>query len=709
MNRLAKEPSLYLRQHAENPVDWHPWGEEAWAKARAEDKPVLVSIGYSACHWCHVMAHECFEDAYIADLMNRHFVCIKVDREERPDVDQIYMEAVQMITQHGGWPLNAFCLPDGRPFFGGTYFPPTDNDRGIVPWPQLLMRVADFYGKQKAELMENAHNIVHNLQHANTPQGASGQPLANRALLQAAQNIAARHDETWGGFGGAPKFPPAMALDFLLAVRGTAAADRNPALAKQLDTAANTTARAMAHGGIFDQFGGGFCRYSVDARWLIPHFEKMLYDNGLLLDIYAKLFRRYGNPLYAAVCEETVGWLTREMRHPQGVFYAALDADTDGHEGATYVWTPEQVREALGEKDAAAACLAYGISPGGNFEHGLSNPALAEEDFGKRQALAPARAKLLAARAQRKQPARDEKIVLAWNALVIRGLAEAAWALGRKEWFTLARQAADWLWENLRKEKQGTGSKERRARLQPVYYWGNSNDETRMTKKAGEESEEKSGEVAAGPRGEGFLDDYAFLAEALLALAAYADWAEPPAFAKASAGKGLSAVYVARARALVETVRAHFRDAMETGFFFTADDHEALAVRKKEWWDNALPSGHGALAHVFALLHALTGEAEYAAELTELKKAYAGLAERAPMGVPHALAAFTWDAMGVAVIKVKGPCDWEALRAALAARPYRPVLLVATDDAAQPEGMQLCVGTQCQEATGEAKALAEML
>jgi uncharacterized protein YyaL (SSP411 family) len=692
MNRLANEPSLYLRQHANNPVDWYPWGPEAWARAKAEDKPVLVSIGYSACHWCHVMAHECFEDAYIADLMNRHFVCVKVDREERPDVDQIYMEAVQMITQHGGWPLNAFCLPDGRPFFGGTYFPPGDNDRGIVPWPQLLMRVADFYAKQRTELLENAHNIVQNLQHANRPQGASGQPLENRALLQAAQGIISRHDDTWGGFSGAPKFPPAMALDFLLAVRSTGAAERTAGFAKRIDAVVNTTARAMAHGGMFDQLGGGFCRYSVDARWLIPHFEKMLYDNGLLLDFYAKAFRRYGNGLYAAVCEETVGWLMREMRHPDGYFYAALDADSEGGEGAAYVWTPGQLREVLGEAEAAAMGAAYGINEGGNFEHGFSNPALVEEDLAKRAALAPARAKLLAARRKRPQPARDEKVVLAWNALVIRGLAEAAWALGKPEWFTAARQAADWLWENLRGEEQGAGSgKLGGVRLQPVFYGPGA------------------GGTEQGARGEGFLDDYAFLAEAMLALAAYADWAEPPSLAKAADGKGLSAVYVARARALVEAVRVHFRDANEAGYFFTADDHEALAVRKKEWWDNAQPSGHAALANSFAHLYALTGEAAYAGELTELKKAYAGLAVRAPMGVPHALAAFTWDAVGVAVIKVKGACDWEALRAALAARPYRPVFLAATSDAAQPEGMQLCVGTQCVEATGDALALAELL
>jgi len=671
MNHLANEPSLYLRQHAANPVDWFPWGDEAWAKARAEDKPVLVSIGYSACHWCHVMAHECFEDEYIADLMNRHFICIKVDREERPDVDQIYMEAVQMITQQGGWPLNAFCFPDGRPFFGGTYFPPADNNRGLIPWPQLLMRVADYFAKNRADLAENADNIVKNLGHSNAPPGANAQSnWDNRALVTAAQSIATLHDDTWGGFGGAPKFPPAMTLDFLLAVRATAAAERVGGLAGRLDEIVTTTARAMAHGGIFDQFGGGFSRYSVDGQWLIPHFEKMLYDNALLLDFYAKAHRRFQNPLYAAVGEETVGWLFREMRHPGGAFYSALDADTGGHEGATYVWTPAQLREVLGDEGARAMGAAYNIHEGGNFEHGQSNPALVESDFAVRAKLAPLREKLLAARQLRPQPGRDSKILLAWNALLVRGLANAAFAFGKKDWFAAAQKCADWLWKEL-----SFADEHGHRRLHAVYY--------------------------DSAKGAGFLDDYAFFAEALLALAAYADWAQPDS--------SLLEQNVGRARALVETVRAHFRDAAQPGYFFTADDQEKLAVRKKEWWDNALPSGHAALAHALAGLHALTGEGAYAAELADLKKCYTGLVQRAPMGVPHALAAFTWDAVGVSVLKIKGPCDWDALRTELAKKPYRPLYLVAAHDPAQPAGMQLCVGTQCAAPTTSIEELVEAI
>ena len=684
MNRLASEPSLYLRQHAQNPVHWQPWGDDVWARALAEDKPVLISIGYSACHWCHVMAHESFEDDYIADLMNRQFVCVKVDREERPDVDQIYMEAVQMITQHGGWPLNVFCLPDGRPFFGGTYFPPGDNNRGIIPWPQLLMRVADYYAKNRQELVENADNIVKNLTQSNVPLGASAQSQwDNRTLLAAVQAIIPLHDDTWGGFGGAPKFPPAMTLDFFLAVRATAGVESVRGLAARIDDVVNITARAMAHGGLFDQFGGGFYRYSVDGQWLIPHFEKMLYDNALLLNFFAKAYRRYQNPLYAAICEETVGWLLREMRDPAGPFYAALDADSAGHEGATYVWTPEQIREILGDEDAKAICAAYNITEAGNFEHRTCNPALVEADFAVRAKLAPLREKLLATRQQRPQPGRDNKILLAWNALAIRGLAEASFALGKKEWFMVAQQCADWLWEKL-----SFVGEDGYRRLRAVHYdttptEQNSKPETRNPKPSS-----------------AFFDDYAFFAEALLGLAAYADWAQP--------GSTFLEQNVARARALVATLRTHFRDPHTLGYFFTADDHEQLAVRKKEWWDNALPSGHAALAHALAGLHALTGESAYAAELADLKKCYTGLAARSPMGVPHALAAFTWDAVGIAVLKVKGPVDWSALRATLAAKPYRPLFIISATDPAQPNGLQLCVGTQCAAPTTSVAELAEI-
>ncbi len=666
-NRLANADSLYLRQHADNPVDWYPWGEEAFRKAAAEDKPVLVSIGYSACHWCHVMAHESFEDPYIARLMNTHFVCVKVDREERPDIDRIYMEAVQMLNGHGGWPLNVFCLPDGRPFAGGTYFPP-DERRGhaIIPWPQLLMRIADFYRRQRADLEENARAIIGNLQAANLPYRATGEPLATGDLLTAAGRLLDAHDAEFGGFGGPPKFPPSMTLDFLLAMRASATVEtRYPQTAQAIDAAVNTTLTAMAHGGIFDQFGGGFCRYSVDRHWLIPHFEKMLYDNALLLDIYAKAWQRHPKPLYRHVIAETVGWLQREMRAPEGAYCAALDADTAGEEGRTYLWTPQEVAAVLGAEEGGRLCAAYGITEEGNFEHsGRSNPALLEGDPAVRDALAPARARLLAARNRRPQPARDEKCLTAWNALLVRGLARAAFACGEPVWLEEACTIAEWIWRTMRREGD---------RLFSVSYAGR-------------------------PRENGLLDDYAFSAEAFLALAAVVEWRRP----------GTAALWIDRAGALTRVVLDRFQDPDGLGCFFTSDDHAMLVHRKKEWFDNAIPAGNSSLLHVFAALEALTGDARWGQAIERLKTAYPGIVAGAPAAVGHALSAIVWRSIGIATVKARPGTDLEPLRAALAARPWRPVfLLQAGPD--QAAAFQLCVGSTCLAPTDSPEEVARHL
>jgi len=666
-NRLAKAASLYLRQHADNPVDWYPWGAEAFQKAVAEDKPVLVSIGYSACHWCHVMAHESFEDPFIARLMNTHFVCVKVDREERPDVDQIYMEAVQMLTGHGGWPLNVFCLPDGCPFAGGTYFPP-DERRGhnVIPWPQFLMRIADAFRRQRADLAENARAIIGNLQAANQPHRATGEPLSTGDLLAAVGHLLDAHDAEFGGFGGAPKFPPSMTLDFLLAMRASATVEtRYPQTAQAIDAAVNTTLTAMAHGGLFDQIGGGFARYSVDRHWLIPHFEKMLYDNALLLDVYAKAWQRHRKPLYRQVIAETVGWLQREMRAPEGACYAALDADTEGEEGRTYLWTPQEVAAILGDEEGVRFCAAYGITEEGNFEHtSRSNPALLEGDPAVREALTPARARLLAARNQRPQPGRDEKCLTAWNALLVRGLARAAFACGESGWLEDAHTVADWIWGAMRREGD---------RLSSVSYAGR-------------------------PRENGLLDDYAFSAEAFLALAAVVDWRRP----------GESALWIERAAALARVALDRFRDPGGIGCFFTSDDHEALVHRKKDWFDNATPSGNSSLIHVFAALEALTGDASWGAELESLKTAYPGIAASAPAAAGHAMSGIVWRSIGIATIKVRPGTALEPLRAALAARPWRPVFLLQGEPD-QPAALQLCVGTECLAPTDSIDAVAQRL
>ncbi|MFY8228842.1 MAG: thioredoxin domain-containing protein, partial [Opitutales bacterium] len=504
-NRLAHESSLYLRQHEANPVHWWPWCAEAFAEAKAKNKPVLVSVGYSSCHWCHVMARESFEQPWVADLMNQHFVCIKVDREERPEVDKLMMDAVQMIQGHGGWPLNCFCLPDGRPFFGGTYFPPEDRGHGQVPWPQLLMRVSDFYHRNKSELAANADAIAQNLTHLTRAPDADGSAPMPDDLVAAARRICEQHDDTFGGFGAAPKFPAPHTLNLLLGLRGAAAIEADRALATRIDAVLTITLGAMARGGLFDQVGGGFHRYCVDRDWTVPHFEKMLYDNAQLLGTYAEAWARYRDPLYVDICEETVGWLLREMRTANGLFAASLDADTDHHEGTTYVWTAPEVAAVLGD-EAFPFAQAYGLSDKGNFE-GKNIPKL-KGDHAARKRFAGARAKLLALRDQRPQPSRDDKNLLSWNALLVGNLAKAGWILGRKDWVELALKTEALLWTRFAREDG--------ARLLSVAH----GDKTTL---------------------DGNLSDFAWLAEAELSLAAYAPWARP----------GTTHPYAARAERLL--------------------------------------------------------------------------------------------------------------------------------------------------------------
>jgi uncharacterized protein YyaL (SSP411 family) len=654
-NRLADEPSLYLRQHANNPVDWWPWCTEAFDEAKRRDVPVLVSVGYYSCHWCHVMERECFENSYIAGVMNQHFVNIKVDREERPDVDQLYMEAVQMVQQQGGWPLNCFCLPDGRPFFGGTYFPPEDSGRGIIPWPQLLLRISKHYKDTPGDLFENAESIVKNLAYNNNSRTSAAGEWSNGTLLTGAKVICGQYDENHGGFGAAPKFPPSMKLNYLLGVRASAACDiGEPDLAKKIDAAVQGTLRKMARGGIFDQIGGGFFRYSVDDKWGIPHFEKMLYDNGLLLDIFSKGWQQYKDPLFKKVVEESVGWLGREMLAPNGGFRSSIDADSEGEEGKCYVWNPGQIEEVLGKDDAATFCKVYGITEEGNFEHGFSNTLLKVDTPKERDSLAGLREKLLEARNKRIQPGLDAKQLVAWNAICIRGLAEAGFTFGRRDWFELAMDAADWIWGSMR-DKEG--------RLHTVFHEGK------------------------GPTGLGFLDDYAFTIEAFLSIGAYADWMEP----------GLSKGYIQKAGELMNFVLQEFRDPAMPGFYFTSESHESLVVRKKEWFDNAIPSGNSSLIHSLSALYALTGEIKYLHELADFRNCCALNAQEFPHGISHAMAGLTWDAVGIAVIKAKGPDDLEPLRQALTAKPWRLVFIQWKDSPDQPEGYQLCVGEKCME------------
>ena len=543
-NRLSRETSPYLRQHADNPVDWYPWGEEALERARAEDKPILLSVGYSACHWCHVMAHESFEDPQVAAVMNRLFVNVKVDREERPDLDQIYQSAHQLLTRRaGGWPLTMFLSADGTPFFGGTYFPRTPR-YGMPAFPELCERISAIWRDKRADIAAQNADVLEALART-LPQGAAA-PLSPEPLHGMLENLRASFDAQHGGFGGAPKFPHPTDLELCM---------RQGAM-----EIAQLTLRRMCEGGIYDQLGGGFCRYSVDARWSIPHFEKMLYDNGPLLGLLADAWLAGADALFARCAEDTAGWIMREMQSPEGAYYSSLDADSEHEEGKFYVWTREEVQSLLSDDEQRVVFPHYGLDQPPNFEDKQWHLRVAGPcESGA--LLGSAKTKLLAARAQRVRPGRDEKILVSWNALAIRGMARAGRVFGREEWVASARRAAEFM----------RASMWRDGRLLATYKDG------RAHLKA-------------------YLDDYAFLIAALLEL--------------------MQASFDPRdlefACRMADVLLEQFEDAQGGGFFFTAHDHERLILRPKPGQDNATPSGNAVAAWALGRLAALTGEERYA-------------------------------------------------------------------------------------------------
>ncbi len=580
-NRLAGETSPYLLQHKDNPVDWQPWGERALAQARERDVPLLVSIGYSACHWCHVMERESFEDPDVAAYMNEHFVCVKVDREERPDVDAIYMDAVQAMTGHGGWPLNAFATPDQVPFYAGTYFPPQGR-HGLPGWRQLLEAIAATWSERREEIEQQGARIVEQLGVSARIEPDAGEPEPG-LLATAVQAIADREDHAHGGFGGAPKFPQASAIELLLA-RGDGDADRpNPA------GAALRALRAMARGGVYDQLGGGFARYAVDAAWIVPHFEKMLYDNALLARAYLHGWQvSGGDPLLRQVCCETLDWALRELRGPEGGFASALDADSEGVEGRFYVWTPEQLRAALADERLSEIAVAHwGVTPGGNFE-GTSILVRAGSDDDPPE-LPEIKRRLMLARDQRVRPGLDDKRLTSWNALMLTALAEAGAVLERADYLDAARACADFLLRELRTED---------GRL--LRTW-------------------KDGRAHLA----GYLEDHAYLLEALLTLYEAT----------------FDARWFAEARTLADVTIAHFADDERGGFFSTADDHERLVARRKDLEDTPIPSGNSAMALGLLRLARLTGEAAYEQRARGVVALLHPIAARHPLAFAHLLRA----------------------------------------------------------------------
>ncbi|WP_208027975.1 thioredoxin domain-containing protein [Rhabdothermincola sediminis] len=594
-NRLARETSPYLRQHAGNPVDWYPWGEEAFAEARRRDVPVLLSVGYSSCHWCHVMAHESFEDPDTAAVMNELFVNVKVDREERPDVDAIYMEAVQAMTGHGGWPMTVFLTPDGRPFFGGTYFPRTARG-GMIAFTDLLARIAQVWRERRDDVVGQAHELTEAISRTSRLQPGEDLP-GSEALRAAGAELRRQFDPEWGGFGRAPKFPQGMSLDLLLRLH---VHDRSPETLEMVTTSLD----AMASGGIYDHLGGGFARYSTDASWLVPHFEKMLYDQALLARVYLHAWQLTGEPRYRQVVEETVGYVLRDLRHPEGGFYSAEDADSEGVEGKFYVWTDAQIRSVLGD-DADAAIEWWGVTPRGNWEgtNILWRPV--RGDLIRPEVIEAARQRLFEARRVRVRPGLDDKVLTEWNGLMLATLAEAAAATGNASWLSAADANAEFLLEHLR----GDGGRWMRS-------W----------------------QAEGGARHLAVAADYGALLDAFVRLAE-------------ATGR---ARWIDEARAVADGLLERFWDRECGGVFTTGDDAEPLVTRPKDLMDNATPSANSLVANGLLRLAALTGEVRYHERAETILRLLGDLVARHPTAFGHLLAAVDLLATGPTEIAVVG-------------------------------------------------------
>jgi uncharacterized protein len=643
-NRLISEASPYLLQHAHNPVDWYPWGPEALERARAEDRPILLSIGYAACHWCHVMERESFEDPEVAALMNEEFVCVKVDREERPDLDAVYMDAVQAMTGSGGWPMTVFLTPEGQPFFAGTYFPPQER-HGMPAFRRVLTALAQAWRERRADVDEQGLQVARAIGRASSLT-ASADPLSEDVLRQAHGALRASFDRTWGGFGGAPKFPQPMTLEFLLRCHLRGYEESFEMVERTLDR--------MAGGGVYDQVGGGFHRYSVDARWHVPHFEKMLYDNAQLARLYLRAWQVGGRERYRTVARETLDYLLREMRHPDGGFWSSQDADSEGVEGRFFAWSYGELVEAATQAGASAGTAEavaawYGAVPEGNWEDGSNvlwtpfevEAAAAEAGLDPQELLAAAaatRRRLFERREGRVRPATDDKVLAAWNGLAIAAFAEAGRALGEPAYVRAAEEAARFVLARCRRQD---------GRLLRAWRDGRT----------------------SGP---GYLDDHAAMAEACLTL--YETTFDPAWFVEA--------------RSLADAMLELFGDPDGGGFFQTGSDAEELVVRPKEVFDNAVPSGGSTAALVLQRLALLTGEAEYERAGLSVLRLVHDLMRRAPAGFGAALSAldlYLSRAKEVAVIGDPAGAGTRALTGVLHER-FLPnaVLAAGAPGAAEP-------------------------
>jgi uncharacterized protein len=672
-NRLSRETSPYLQQHADNPVDWYPWGEEALAEAKRTGKPILLSVGYSACHWCHVMAHESFEDPEIAKVMNDNFVNIKVDREERPDIDQIYQVAQAMLTQrNGGWPLTMFLTPEQLPFFGGTYFPNRPKF-GMPGFGDLLKRVRAFYDENPSDIRAQGEQLAQAL--ASTQPRAAGEvELRGDPLDDAADYLEQAFDPVEGGFSGAPKFPHPDTIELLL--RRHAALGDPAALQRAL-----LTLRKMAEGGIYDQVGGGFARYSVDERWAIPHFEKMLYDNGWLLRLYADAWAITREPLFERVCAQTAAWVMREMQSPEGGYYSSLDADSEGEEGKYYVWDARQVEALLTKEEHAVAAAAFGLDGPPNFENRhwhfvIARPVedtarhLGIDESAARERLDSARRKLAAERDKRVRPGRDEKILTSWNALMIGGMAHAARVLGNREWLDSARKALDYIRREMwRDGKLLATAKDGRVHL------------------------------------DAYLDDHAYLVAALLEM--------------------MQADFDARdlewAQRLGRVLLDEFMDPVQGGFFFTSHDHERLIHRPKPGPDNATPSGNAVAALALNRLSFLTGDMRFAEASRGTLALFWPQIERQAAAFGTMLAALEEQVTPPRTLIVTGPRDAFGPWRDMLDKAYLPtsIVLYIASSAGLPEPLRkpvrdqveayVCEGATCLAPVASREELREQL
>jgi uncharacterized protein len=677
-NHLAHESSPYLLQHKDNPVDWHPWGPEALERAKREQRPIFLSIGYSACHWCHVMEHESFEDKQIAMIINERFVAIKVDREERPDLDQIYMNATQMMTGRGGWPMSVFLTPDLKPFYCGTYFPP--SARGGMPgFDEVLRAVYDAWLMRRDQVEQMASQLTDELSRAGqaTAPGQLSRDFVETAVGQLARSFDAR----WGGFGAAPKFPHPMDLQLLLRYW------HRTGHAESLEMV-RTTLDRMAAGGIYDHLGGGFARYAVDARWLVPHFEKMLYDNALLAGVYVEAYQATGDANYANVARETIDYILRDMTGAEGGFYSAEDADSEGHEGKFYVWTPDEIEAVLGDDAGATFGRVYDVSDSGNFEGAnilnlpktlAQSAAILGRDADDLAAeLARSREKLFAVREGRIHPGKDDKVIVAWNGLMIDALARAAAALDEPRYAAAAAKAADFIRTKLLRPD---------GRLLHTYRHGTA-------------------------KLDAYLDDYACLANGLMSLYEAT----------------FDATHLAEAARLLDIVLAHFADPQAGGFFYTADDHEQLIARNKDATDASVPSASGMTAFALARLGKFTGEQKYIAAAEGTLTAAAGLMQQAPAAMGQMILALDFQLGPTFELVLAGDAEFELVAKSLKElrRQFIPnkVLVGAnaksadqspllqdhlngkTSAAGEPI-LYVCEGFTCQEPAKGAAAVAE--